>query len=467
MYRVVCILITIFYTNISSAQDNTITITDIIISGNYHTQDRTILMELGIRKKDIIQLSRIHERIQDSRLRVLGTGLFNSVIVNLVEYNTKTQEAKLKIDVEENWYLFPMPIFELADRNFSVWWLEQNKSLKRVNYGLRLSHYNFTGNRDPLKMKVHFGYTTKYELTYQYPFFALDNKLGIGGSLFYAQNREIAYKTINNKTLFARNEDDRKLLSRLRIGPELKYRPDTYNFHGLRIEYHHNKIDEYVAQELNPDYFLDGKISLKFWYLEYDYSHDKRTYVQYPLGGYLLFGNIKKEGLGIINDYNNLSITIGAEKHWPLVQKKLILSTRNKAKTNIIRSRLAFANNTGLGWDSDIVSGYELYVMDGTDYGISMNSVKYMILDNNLNTTKWMPRQFEKMNLTMFLRLNLDAAYVNEDTYIASNSLNNRIIYGFGPAVDVILFNNFLISFEYSFNDIGDQGLYFLSTISF
>jgi hypothetical protein len=222
-----------------------------------------------------------------------------------------------------------------------------------------------------------------------------------------------------------------------------------------------------VIESLNPDYFLDNRTSLRFFYIEYDYSKDKRQYAQYPLGGHIIFANIKKEGLGIFNEFNNLSLTIGGEKHWPLYDKRLILSTRNKVKTNIIRSTIAFANNTGLGWDTDIVSGYDLYVMDGTDYGISMNALKYRLFDNNLNTVKWMPRQFEKMNLSIFLRFNFDAAYVNETTYIATNTLNNRIIFGYGPALDLILFNNFLLSFEYSYNDIGDQGLYLLSTISF
>jgi outer membrane protein assembly factor BamA len=466
MYKFTIILF-LLTTHLSSAQDNKVTISDIVIEGNYHSRKRTILQELNIKKNDTLLLKDIQLHLDNNRLRVLSTGLFNSVIINLSEYDINNSTAKLLITVEENWYIFPMPIFELADRNFSVWWQEQNKSLSRVNYGLRLSHYNFSGNRDPLRLKVHFGYTTKYELTYKYPFFALDNKLGIGGSIFYSENREIAYKTENNKSLFARNADDRKLLSRFRIGPEIKYRPDTYNFHALRLEYHRNKVDEYVIEVLNPDYFLNGRQSLNFFYLEYDYSMDKREYAQYPLGGYMLFGNIKKEGLGIFNQFNNLSITLGVENHWSLCNKRLILSTRNKFKTNIIRSTLSFANNTGLGWDTDIVSGYDLYVMDGTDYGITMNALKYMLLDNNLNTVKWMPRQFRKMNMSVFLRFNLDAAYVNERTYVDTNTLNNRIIFGYGPALDLILFNNFLFSFEYSFNDIGDQGLYLISSISF
>jgi len=317
-----------------------------------------------------------------------------------------------------------------------------------------------------LKFKVHFGYTRKYEITYLYPYLGKDNKFGLGGSIFYAEHKEIAYKTEGNKTLFARTEDERRMLSRFRVGPEAKYRPDFFNFHSIRFEYHHNRIDEYVANDLNPDYFLNGDTSLKFFFLEYDYNHDKRLYSHYPRGGHLFFLNVKKEGLGIFNEYNNLSITAGYEKHW-LLKEKLILSTRVKAKTNLIRNTIAFANNTGLGWNSDIVSGYELYVMDGTDYGISINSIKFLLFDNNLKLAKWMPQQFRKMNLTLFLRFNADFAYVHENNYVETNTLNNRVIYGLGPALDVILFNNFLFSFEYSINDIGERGLYLHNSFAF
>ena len=38
----------------------------------------------------------------------------------------KSRLAMLGMDVLlENWYIFPIPKFELADRNFNVWWKEQ------------------------------------------------------------------------------------------------------------------------------------------------------------------------------------------------------------------------------------------------------------------------------------------------------------------------------------------------------
>jgi len=383
----------------SFAQTDRIAVNEVILLGNDKTKDKVIFRELSMLPGDSITVTEIDDLFLRNRLQILGTGLFNNVVLNLKNYNPAKAQTDIEIRVEENWYLFPVPIFELADRNFSVWWQEQGRRLDRANYGFRIGHYNFTGNRDPLKLKIHFGYTRKYELEYAYPYLAWDNKLGIAGSIFYSENREIAYKTEGNKTLFQKLPDERKMLSRFRVGPQLKFRPTLNSYHSLRIEYHHNKIDDHVA------------------------------------------------------DYDNLSIGLGFEVHHSLTPS-VILSTRNKGKTNINRAVVAFANNTGLGWSSDIVSGYELYVIDGTDYAISMNDAKWRFFDNNLNTVKWMPKQFRKMNLTLFLRANFDFAYVNERTYVATNDLSNKWIYGGGPALDIILFNNFLFSFEYSFNDL-------------
>ena len=436
------------------------------ILGNKKTKDKVIHRELNLAPGQSIDLTELEKIFLTNRLQILSTGLFNQVTLNLRNYSPENATTDIEIVVQENWYLFPVPIFELADRNFNLWWEEQGRGLDRVNYGFRLGHYNFTGNRDPLKIKVHFGYTRKYEIEYAYPYLAWDNKLGIAGSIFYSENKEIAYKTEYNKTLFHKMEDERRMLSRFRIGPQLKYRPSVNSYHSLRVEYHHNSIDPFVATELNPNYFLDGMTDLRFFFLEYDYNYDKRLYSHYPQGGYLLFGNVKKEGIGIFNDYDNLSMELGFEVHHSFGDR-IIMGTRNKGKANLNRNIVSFANNTGLGWGRDIVSGYELYVMDGTDLVITMNDVKWKFFDNNLNTVKWMPSQFRQMNMTLFFRVNFDMAYVNERTYKTTNDLSNRWIYGGGPALDMILFNNFLFTFEYSYNDLGEHGLFFHNSFAF
>jgi len=56
--------------------------------------------------------------------------------------------------VSERWYTFPEPQFELADRNFNVWWNEQDHDFDRTEYGVDLLCYNFTGNYDLLEVKA-------------------------------------------------------------------------------------------------------------------------------------------------------------------------------------------------------------------------------------------------------------------------------------------------------------------------
>jgi outer membrane protein assembly factor BamA len=434
------------------------------LSGNKKTKDKIVLRELDMFPADTLWLNNLAERILLNEKRLLSTALFTDVKINIKNWDTDAQTCDILVEMQENWYIYPSIIFELADRNFNVWWQEQGRSLDRVNYGLRVDHINLTGHRDRIKVKFQLGYTQKYELKYDYPY--LNRKWGFSSNIFYSENKEIGYITDGNKTLFHKAEDERRLLSRFRTGGTINYRPDLFTFHALRLDYHYNTIDDLVASELNPNYFLDGRKSLRFFLLEYDLQYDKRVYIQYPEGGHLLFFNLKKEGLGIFGEYNNLSIAGGLEKYFRF--NKWIYATRIKGKTNLNRQQVAFANNTGLGYGPDVITGYELYVIDGTDYAILQSALKYRLVDSVKDLGENMPvRQFKKMSIKVFIRFNLDSGYVNEPTYRLGNSLNNKWVYGYGPAIDIILWNSFIIKAEYSFNQLGEHGFFLQSGLTF
>jgi len=448
------------------SQSDSVYIESIEFVGNEKTKKAVLLREMAFQIGDKVSNADIPNLLSLSENKLISTGLFNLVQLNVKELDTKAAKAKIEVNLEENWYLYPNYIFELADRNFNVWWKEQNRSLDRVNYGVKLDHYNLSGYRDRLKTKFQLGYTRKLELDYIFPYLNEDRTIGFGFNIFYSDNKEIGYITKENKTLFQKAEDERLLLKRFRTGTKLTYRPGNNVFSELRLEFHRNAVNEFVIEELNPLYFLGGREKIRFMYLEFDLQYDRRIYVLYPQGGFMLFGNVKKEGLGIFNEYNNLSTSAGWEVYKKF-GKRVVLGNRTKAKTNLTRRQVSFANNTGLGWDSDIVSGYELYVMDGTDYSLFINNIKFLILNRDTKTSKFLPKQFEKVNIKLALRANFDFAYVNERTYFETNSLNNKWFYGYGGALDLILFNNFLFSFEYSFNDLGESGYFLYSSSSF
>jgi len=448
------------------ANDGTIAkIESIVIIGNKKTKDRIIYRELDFVIGDSVSVVAFNDRMVLSTKRLYNTGLFNVVEIRFTDFNATKNSLTVIIDLIENLYIYPVPIFELADRNLNVWWNEQNRSFKRVNYGVRLDHLNTTGGHDRLKLKFQRGYTRKYEVKYSYPYVFGD--VGLGGSIFYAEQKEIPYITLNNKPQFFQSADERIMLRRFRTTFEIVYRPSLYTWQNLRIEFHRNSVDEMVAQDLNPNYFQTGKASMKFFLVEYNLDYNKRIFNIYPEGGYRINFNIKKEGLGIFSEFNNLPIFIDADYNFKIVNG-LISSTRVKVKANLIRDELAFANNTGLGYGNTVVGGYEYYVLDGSDYIFNENQLKFRFLNRMIDFGKMMPvKGFKKLNIQLFLRANFDLAYVNERTYTDTNDLNNKWIIGYGPAIDVLLFHNFLFKFEYSINQLGESGLFISNSLGF
>jgi outer membrane protein assembly factor BamA len=90
--------------------------------------------------------------------------------------------VEVVVQVVERWYLFPFPYFKLIDRNFNQWLIDQNASLKRVNYGAKLLYNNVTGRNDRIRVWLFTGYTQQASVSYERPYF--DKKLRWGYRFF-------------------------------------------------------------------------------------------------------------------------------------------------------------------------------------------------------------------------------------------------------------------------------------------
>ncbi len=454
----------IFLLFLSSALGSqaSLVVTDIICEGNKRTKESTIFRESRIQIGDTLQAKELDQLIVQNENQLLSTGLFNSIVTKIDTISS--EEIIVNYAITENWYLYPSPLFELADRNFNVWWQEQGRDLRRTIYGMDLSHFNLTGRRDPFKIRAHAGYTRKIEFNYTFPI--IWKNWGLAGNIFYADNKEIGYKTIGNKTIFGMHPDEEVMRIRRRTGLRLLNRPNVYTHHSFRIEYHHNSVNKLVAETLNPNYFLGGKTAIRFMYFEYDFQFDKRDYNTYPREGYFFGFNFKKEGLYIFNDFDNTSASISFE-YYKTLPKQWIVGWQTRLKANLDRSPVSYANNTGLGWGGYRATGFDLYVLDGTDFIIFKNSIKRTFFKRKFKLFAFLPDQFETFPIELNIRFNVDFAYVNERTFFETNLLNNRWIIGYGPSLDLILYNNFFFSFEYGINDLGDRGLYLHTSTAF
>ena len=449
----------LFFPILLSAQFEYVHIDSILISGNKKTKDRIILRELKISVGDSIHISQLQTVLEKNQQYVMNTGLFTWGKINIKNWDGRTNHVTLLIELSEAWYIWPFPIFELADRNFNVWWDEHNHSFKRVNYGIRLNHNNTTGNKDPLKLVLQGGYTQKYELNYTLPPINRNQTYRIIADVFYAKNREIAYKSEQNKLLFA-NREDQFPEQRFRAGFTFRFRPKFRSYHFGNIGYQQNSITEYVAIDLNPNYFLDGNTKQRFFYLRYEYVHENRDIIPYPLSGNFLSVAFEKEGLGIFDERNGLNF-IGKFAQYFTLGKKWSTELILKGKVGLIRDEQPYNKYKALGYFEDYLRGYELYVVDGLDFSYLKTSLRYEFINRRINWGKFMPiKAFRLMPLRVYLSLNNDFGYVNDPQFFEDNPLTNKMLWGGGVGLDIIIFYGSAFQIEYSINQLKEKGLF-------
>src|SRR5690606_35633156 len=101
-------------------------------------------------------------------------------------------------------------------------------------------------------------------------------------SFFYATNRELGYITEDNKILFKSFEDERLVQKRMRTGLRFVNRTNAYLEQNVNLEFHVNSVDTAIVNELNPNFFLEGKTIQRYFALEYDFNYDRRNFPTYP-----------------------------------------------------------------------------------------------------------------------------------------------------------------------------------------
>jgi len=429
---------------------------DIIIEGNLKTRSRIILRELALQPGDTIYLRAQEALLQKDRNKIVNTNLF--VTVELALQQVEDQRVDLLILVSERWYLFPMPIFELADRNFNEWWYERGRDLRRTNYGMRLSHKNFRGRNEQLDAVVQFGFTRKFELSYDVPYLDKKQKLGLSFDLSFAENKAAAYKTEAHKLLFVKGEEIMRQRFYASVG--LSRRNLFYNTHSLQVKYIFNQVNNTIA-DLNPDFFLNGRTEQRFFQAHYSFTRDLRDAVAYPLHGSRLNFTLTKLGLLPNDDINQLDLVASYAKYTPL-GKRFYFNNHFQGKLSVPNQQ-PYANVRGLGYGQDFVRGYELYVIDGSASVVSKSTIKRELFKTQKNIEKFMPfKQFQKVPLAMYVNLYFDMGYVrNVRANFEKDFLSNRLIYGTGLGVDLVTFYNTIFRIDFSLNKSLEKNIFF------
>lgn len=441
------------------AQVPQVRIASIELEGNKRTKAALIYGELAVEVGDTLLLADLQPALERSRRYLINTLLFRSVQVNIATW--QGDSVGIKVVLQESWYFFPLPQFELADRNFNVWWTRHNRSLQRTNIGLWLYWRNISGYNDLFKAIVQFGYTRKFELDYTLPPLGQRRRLGFNINALYSDNKEIAYATADHQLVFYNDYDSpQRQYQRIRGRLEVFYRPTLFQWHRLSLYFLHLRISP-EAFALNPDFFQHQATLQRSFNLQYSYRLDRRDIQAYPLKGYTLEAYLLKRGLGIFDELNQWEAWLSAGYHQPFGQR-WSLGLRAQGQYRYSPQRPNYYNNRAMGFYDRYVRGYQYYVIDGQSYALAQADLNFRLLHYKLPLFKKAPSPYlQFLPIQLHLRYHLDYGYVWNAYATAADIGANTHLVGTGLGLDVVLYAyNIIFQLEFTMNRNWEKGLY-------
>jgi outer membrane protein assembly factor BamA len=433
----------------------------IFILGNIKTKERIILRELSFRAGQKLPVKGLEERLQRDNNLIFNTQLFTFSSIQFQAYRGDT--IAVFIEVNEEWYFWPIPIVEVGDRSVNEWWSNRGGGFSRLNYGLDLRLDNFRGQRDQLKLRANFGFTNRINIFYQYPYINQKQTLGLKFELQYRESKFVQYGTGEFKdrlNSLLEIKGEQVLLSSYKFNQLLVYRPNFYNFHEFGLGYIWERIADTVAS-LNPEFLLDGRTQMGYLSLSYAFRYDKRDVQQYPLQGYFLGLTFNQKGIGSWDAIRQSELRLEAQKFWRLSQF-FFLSTSHRTKLST-PSRQPYLETRSLGYREDYIRGFDLYVIEGQHFYLNRNTFRFKWLDKNLGMQKLVPiRQFNKIPFKILSKTYFDIGYVrNEFSQPTNGPLYNQTLWGYGFGIDFVSAYERVMRIEYSRNNFGEGRFYF------
>lgn len=430
-------------------------ISRVFIIGNRITRDRIILRELTLKTGDMIYSEDLPAILDQDKRKLLNTRLFNTVEIRPLEL--EVNKIDLLIELNERWYTFPSPIFELSDRNFNEWWENYNHDFRRVNYGLRLYQFNMRGRNERLRFTAQFGFTRKFELSYRIPSIDKKQKHGLEIDLDYAESKNLAYRTFEHKLQFLKSEDILK--STKGVGLTYTYRNSFYESHGVKLEYRETEVNDTIP-ELNSNFFNGEQIRQQYGGLSYWFISDHRDIVAYPLSGYYLTLFLMKTGLGFSDDINKIEGYASYARYIDL-KKGFFLTNLTHAFASA-PDDIPYFNYGVLGYKKLFVRGYEVYVIEGPHYILNKTTFKKRIFSNIYHWNDMPIEQFRHIPIAIYLKTYADLGYVmNYPNYSVNSTLSDKLLAGVGAGIDLVSSYDTVLRFEYTINGEGQYGFFF------
>lgn len=420
---------------------------NIIIVGNQKTKSYIIERELPFKKGDSVNLSDLVNGFAVARQQLMNTALFNEAVVSLKAF--RGYEVDVLIEVRERWYIFPIPYIKPVDRNLAEW-LKQDLSLERLNYGFKFNHNNFSGRNDKLRFWLISGYTRQFQFQYEQPYADPSLRHGFKVGYLYSFTREMNYATANNEQRFT---DTLGGLKRWNAFAEYLYRPGLRTFNSLRLSWVQEQVDNRLLKA-NPNYYAHGDTRISYFELSYRLNYVKVDYIPYPLTGWMGEAGFLKKGFN--KEMNMWQLGGKYTRSWRVMHKTWFAAQA----LGMIRFpyNQPYVNQRLFGYGDFYLRGLEKYVVDGVAGGLFRNTLRRGILKIDV-PTGFRSRGHAVIPFKFYIKAFADFGYAHNPVNVG-NSLPNQFMRTAGFGLDMVTIYDFVLRLDYSFNQLGENGLF-------
>jgi len=431
---------------------------NVVVKGNKKTKEYIILREMQFKQGDSISIATINAALEQAKHQVYNTTLFSEIKVGFTVLSA--YDITVTVEVKERWYIYPLPQFKLVDRNLNEWLETYNASLKRVNYGLKFVNYNLSGRRDQLRIYLLTGFSRDFSFSYKAPYSNSKLTEGFVIEAGYSQKKEIAYKTTFTDSLLFYTSDSLRtnfVGSNLYVNVGYTLRKGFFAKQFFNVGFSRLTISDSIRlPKYNPNYFNNGKCSANIFQVQYTYQYVNVNNVLYATKGRSSFISITKTGLGFTGGINALTVEGGVNKYYDLGNKWYSTIQLNGKVT--LPFRQAYINQRGLGYGDSYLRGLEYLVIDGVGSALVRSTLKKKLVHFKV-PIPFKIKSVSSIPFTIFAKTYADMGYVYNKKEFATN-LNNTFLYTGGFGIDVLTFYDVNLRFEYSFNQLGQKGLF-------
>jgi outer membrane protein assembly factor BamA len=431
-----------------------INVSAIILRGNKKTKDYIILRELSFKTGDSIRAGELFGKMNAAKELIYNTNLFS--IVEITPILTSAYDLTVNISVIERWYIYPAPQFKLIDRDFNDWWKTYHADLQRVTYGLKYTQYNVSGNADQLNIYLLNGYSKNFTTVYNAPYIDKKLKKGFSVAVAFSQIKEYPYKTSYNNKLFQfkSNRSERQVFF---ISGTFRIRKGFYSKHFFTIQYSRVKVDDSVIQsKYNPEYFNIAKNIVSYPDISYGYQYVNTDNINYPQKGKIFTLGINKRGLGVSGGVNMLSFDISYRKYFP--HKYGFFSSLTMMGKLKLPFKQPYINQRALGYGDFYLSGMEYYVIDGVMAGVAKYNLNKKLFSFKI-PVPFKIKSLPYIPLSFFGKVYGEGGFAYNKPELDTR-LNNIFLYSGGFGLDFLSLYDLRLSLEFSFNQLGEKGLF-------